>query len=343
MSLIKWISSLWDKSESPKNQKETVQGDAPNLTELQRFSWEQARSLMDIINESLQISNNSINPETKVSRLELARSKLDSLELLSVQHPFIRLQRLDGVRKTIADLAKEYSKAGHYAKTDSSCRDYQQDVWRNIGVPIGDIAKGWKFGATMQLRTPLRVLTRHGEIHEGLTDPPAIGREQWEGYWTPLPKSHVEMGMPGVPEILMQHMMASSVGPIPIDGGEYLKFLMRVRAIVEVDSSIENRRTALREELRRQEWQDFCIKLGGNQSISDQFFPPFIHTIKGLSSDAIAAIWEAGLTTPMQLEKTNDTILRAIKGIGPAKLVMIRAACSGASNKNSEFLDNVCR
>lgn len=343
MSFEKWISSFWDKSASPKKQKEAIQGDSPNLTELQRFAWGQATSLMEIINESLQLSHNSTNPETKVSRLELARAKLDSLKLLSVQHPFIKLQRLEGVRKTIADLAKEYSEAGYYAKTDSSCRDYQQDIWKNIGMPIGDIAKGWKFGATMQLRTPLRVLTRHGEVHNGLTDPPAIAREQWEGYWTPLLKSFKEQ-MIDLPEIIVQNKtMASSVGQIPVDGGEYLKFLLRVRAIVETDCPIEERRASLREELRRQEWQDFCIKLGGNQNVSDQFFPPFIHTIKGLPNDAIAAMWEAGLTTPVQLENTTDATLRAIKGIGPAKLAMIRAACSDASNKASEFLDYVCR
>lgn len=342
MSLIKWISSLWDDTESPKKQEETDQIDPLNLTELQRFAWGQAISLMELINESIQISNNSTNPETKVSRLELTRAKLDSLELLSVQHPFIKLQRLDGVRKTIADLAKEYSEAGYYAKTDSSCRDYQQDVWKNIGIPIGDIAKGWKFSATMQLRTPLRVLTRHGEIHDGLTDPPTIARELWEGYWSPLLKSMKELGI-DLPDISASSTSASEIGQIPLDGGEFLNFLIKVREIVEADSAVEDRRILLREELRRPEWKDFCVKLGGNQNVTEQFFPPFIQTIKGLPKDAIAAMWEAGTTTPEQLENSTDATLRAIKGIGPAKLAIIRAACSEATNKTSDFVDNVYR
>ena len=258
---------MWDESESPKKQEETDQNEPPNLTELQRFAWGQAISFMELINESIQISNNSTNPETKVSRLELARAKLDSLELLSVQHPFIKLQRLDGVRKTIADLAKEYSEARYYAKTDSSCRDYQQDVWKNIGIPVGNIAKGWKFGATIQLRTPLRVLARHGEIHDGLSDPPAIAREQWEGYWLPLLKSFKELGI-DLPDMKLAHTQASDIGPIPLDGGEYLKFLIKIRTIVEADSSVEVRRSLLREELRKPEWNEFCTKLGGNQNVS---------------------------------------------------------------------------
>ena len=342
MSLIKWISSLWDESESPKKQEETDQNEPPNLTELQRFAWGQAISFMELINESIQISNNSTNPETKVSRLELARAKLDSLELLSVQHPFIKLQRLDGVRKTIADLAKEYSEARYYAKTDSSCRDYQQDVWKNIGIPVGNIAKGWKFGATIQLRTPLRVLARHGEIHDGLSDPPAIAREQWEGYWLPLLKSFKELGI-DLPDMKLAHTQASDIGPIPLDGGEYLKFLIKIRTIVEADSSVEVRRSLLREELRKPEWNEFCTKLGGNQNVSEQFFPPFIQTIKGLPSDTIAAMWAAGITTPEQLKNSADTTLKAIKGIGPAKLTTIRAACSDAINKTSEFVDRVSR
>lgn len=333
---------MWNESESPKKQEETVQNDAPNLTELQRFAMGQATSLMELINESLQISNNSVNPETKVSRLELARSKLDSLVLLSVQHPFIKLQRLDGVRKTIADLAEEYSEAGYYAKTDSSCRDYRQDVLKNIEMTDRSLFKGWEFGATLQLRTPLRVLSRDGEKYDGLTDPPVIAHEQWEGCWTQRIKSFKDLGI-DLPEFSMQTTRASDIGQVPIDGGVYLKFLIKLRGIVEANTSVEDRRTLLREELRRAEWKEFCIKLGGNQNVSEQFFPPFIQTIKGLPRDAIAVMWEAGTTTPEQLENSTDAALKAIKGIGPAKLAIIRAACSEATNKTSEFVDSVYR
>lgn len=228
-------------------------------------------------------------------------------------------------------------------KTDSSCRDYQQDVWKNIDFPASTLISGYKFGATMQLRTPLRVLLRHGENHIGLIDPPAIATEEWEGGWSPLLKSNKELDI-DFPEVVMTNAsMASDIGPIPSDGGEYLKFLMNVRVIVEAETSIEVRRTALREELRKQEWQDFCIKLGGNQNISNQLFPPFIQTIKGLPSDAIAAMWEAGLYSPTQLDSATDAALKAFKGIGPAKLSLIRAACFAANDKMSEFSDNVCR
>lgn len=315
----------------------------PQLTELQRFAAEQATSLMEIINESLQLANNSTNPSTKVSRLELARAKLDSLVLIAAQHPFIKLQRLDAVRKTIALLAEEFTTAGYYAQTDESSREYRQDVWKGIQVPMDDISKGWVFGATIQLRTPLRVLLRHGEIHEGLSDPPPIAKNQWEGFWTPLLKTFREMGIDLNGTLSLDGTMASDVGQIPRNGGEYLTLLMGLREIVESDSAIEQRRQALRGELRKPEWADYCARLGGKQAVCDKFFPPFIGTITGLSQSIVKELWTTGLRTPNALSTATDKDLLAIQGVGPAKLKAIRAACLKAQHPACEFVDNVVR
>ena len=45
--------------------------------------------------------------------------------------------------------------------------------------PNADVIKGYRFHATLQLRTPLRVLQHHGEI-------PAMVRK-WVGRYTPVP------------------------------------------------------------------------------------------------------------------------------------------------------------
>lgn len=335
---MSWFKKLFGGSEA-----EPKPTPAPELSDVQRFAFEQAGNLMRIINESLQLSNNSTNPSTKVSRLELARSNLDSLVLLSEQHPFIKLQRLEGVRASIAGLSEEYSEAGYYALTDSSSRDYSQNVRRNIGMPIDDLTKGWRFGATMQLRTPLRVLSRHGEVHDGLTDPPPIAREQWEGYWTPVLKSFKDLGI-DIPEIVVGgKTTASDIGQIPVDGGDYLKFLLAVRAIVERDEPVESRKALLSLELRREEWAGFCRKLGGKQAIQSLYFPAFIHCIPKLPRESVEALWSAELTTPVKIAATPDAALLAIKGIGPAKLKIIREACEAAVEKESELVDVVGR
>lgn len=344
---MSWLSKFFGTSKNPAQVHPLVPETSqhqPDLTIYQQAIFEQASGLMHIINESLQISNNSTNPSTKVSRLEVARSKLDSLELLSKQNTFLKLQRLEDVRKSIAVLSEEFSQAGYYVLTDETCRNYQQDVWKNYNMSVGDVVRGWKFGATMQLQTPLRVLERHGEISNGLGDPPAIARDQSEGYWTPVLKSNVELGMPNVPEVSVNwKTMASDIGQIPIDGGQYLKFLLRVRGIVERHVPIEARKSALSEELKNLEWSEFVRKLGGKQSIQNSFFPSFIECIKGLSSDTIGVLWDAKLTTPATLSAATDNQLRAIKGIGPAKLNAIRAACNLAGDSKCEFIDGVVR
>lgn len=332
---MSWWKALFASGDEPKKS-------APQLTELQRFSAEQASLLMEIINESLQLAHNSTNPSTKVSRLELARAKLDSLVLIAAQQPFIKLQRLDAVRQTIAQLADEFTSAGYYAQTDESTREFRQDVWKGIDMPVADKSRGWVFGATIQMRTPLRVLLRHGETHEGLSDPPPIAKSRWEGFWTPRLKTFREMGI-DLNGLSIVRTMASDVGQIPIDGGAYLKLLIRLREIVEGDSSIEQRRQALRGELRKPDWAEYCARLGGKQRVCDQFFPPFIGTIKGLAEPIVEALWSAGLTTPHAIEAVTDKDLLAVKGVGPAKLTAIRTACLTAEHPACEFVDCVVR
>ena len=88
----------------------------------------------------------------------------------------------------------------------------------------------------MQLRTPLRVLRRHGELHRDLSaPPPRIANELWEGIWISLlPQQDTLFGE-----------MASEVGPIPVDGGQYLPFLLAVRSVVEGEGSASERRHRL--------------------------------------------------------------------------------------------------
>lgn len=190
---------------------------------------------------------------------------------------------------------------------------------------------------------PLRVLSRHGEIHEGLDDPPPIAQNQSEGYWTPLLKSFNELGIELPEIILLGRTTASDIGQIPIDGGEYLKFLLEVRRIVEGNGTMEERKATLRNELSQLKWCDFCDKVGGVGAISGRFFPSFLSTICGLSHTVIWAMGDAGLRTPEKINHTSDADLLAIKGIGNTKLKFIRAACLNAQHLSSELVDSVVR
>lgn len=222
-----------------------------------------------------------------------------------------------------------------------------ETYWRQHHKDNADIISHWKFSATLQLRTPLRVLRRHGEKHYGPDAPPHVATEMWMGVWVPVVKTWSELtGIPGIPEFT-SGTSASTIGQVPADGGDFLKFLLAVRTILERDSSIEDRLFSLRDELETEQWADVCRKLGGKRAaygrIWGQFFPSFVSTIPRLPRTAAYALEDAGLDTPAKLNATLDADLLAIKGIGPAKLASIRKACIEASDENATNLDLVQR
>jgi hypothetical protein len=93
-----------------------------------------------------------------------------------------------------------------------------------------DILAGWLLSVTMQRRTPLAWLRRHGEFHEG-SDPPAEVVPMQHACWVPVTRSWRSLGieMDEIPETTM----ASEVGQIPVNGGDFLPFLIEYRMIVE--------------------------------------------------------------------------------------------------------------
>lgn len=211
-----------------------------------------------------------------------------------------------------------------------------------IGHLNSDLVKGWRLSATLHLRTPLRVLEMHGYFH-GIAcgEPPAIADH--EGSWTLVTKTYAELGI-DMPEIVVGgRTTASDIGQIPVDGGKYLPFLKAVRAVVESDGSITTRVRELRTELAKPEWRSFCTRLGGENALCGRFFPDFLSTIPNLSAQSVWALSDAGLDTPARLASAANADLLAMKGIGPAKLKLIRAACEAAEDKDAELVDCVSR
>jgi hypothetical protein len=83
---------------------------------------------------------------------------------------------------------------------------------------------------TMQLRTPLKWLQRHREFHAG-AERPTEALPPEHACWVPVPKSWRELGIDE--DEIPDSTMASEVGQIPVDGGDFLPFLMEYRMIVE--------------------------------------------------------------------------------------------------------------
>lgn len=93
-----------------------------------------------------------------------------------------------------------------------------------------DIIAGWQLSVTMQRRTPLAWLLRHGEFHEGSDRPREIVPMQ-HACWVPVTRSWRSLGIE-VDET-RETTMASEIGQIPVNGGDFLPFLIEYRMIVE--------------------------------------------------------------------------------------------------------------
>jgi hypothetical protein len=196
-----------------------------------------------------------------------------------------------------------------------------------------ELVTSWEFCATLQLRTPLRVLKKHGAIHSDLkSPPPSYAEEMWEGIWTPKQDSKYDFLSEGA-------TMSSDIGYVPSDGGDLLPFLIGVREIVETELPIDQRRKQLFKLLKNTEWSETVSLYGGDASIADRLFPTFLESISGFSKDSIAELYQANLRTPESLEKSSDKDLLKVKGIGPSKLKIIRETCSTSENKLCEWTD----
>lgn len=341
MSVFAWIKRAFSGeiiSGRPSSAQQISQSDFDALTD-------SARRMVDIINESLQLSNNSLDPETKISRLHLAKATLGELEAMSARYPFLELIKLATVRTNIAELEREYADAGYYAEVGprhiNSAVAYNRTVGDMQMRPVSDwghddIITGVMFSATLQLRTPLRIIQRHQEIFTGLGVPPAIADEAWHGLWLPMTKSTFDFLHTGA-------TVSSDIGPIPRDGGAYLKFLLTIRSIVERHDTASQRRENLNQVLVDAKWEAFVTKLGGRTAIINGFFPRFVSTLPGLQGATVDELIQAGLKTPAAIAAAPDERLLTIKGIGQNKLKKLRKVCAAAPDPASKYADLVVR
>lgn len=74
-----------------------------------------AQRIVDIVNESLKIANESNIPETKFSRLGVAKQKLAELKSMVSKFPFLKIATLDKVELSISELEMEFTQKGYQA------------------------------------------------------------------------------------------------------------------------------------------------------------------------------------------------------------------------------------
>jgi hypothetical protein len=163
----------------------------------------------------------------------------------------------------------------------------------------------------------------------------------WEGVWIPVTRTFRELGLDiDEPRI---STMASDIGPIPTDGGNYLKFLIEVREAAEGDGGIEDRRAAVAKVFRDPAWRKTVRSLDGPDAALGKLFPPFVSTVPRIPSKVALALIEAGYSSPAAISAASDAQLRGIAGVGPGTIASLRSEASQASDRDAKFVDRVIR
>lgn len=199
-----------------------------------------------------------------------------------------------------------------------------------------DVTAGWLYSATLQLRTPLAYLERHGEFSPGPKEPPLIGPAE-----NTLPDGsgfnpYGGWGRVIDPGILPPSKLAnraSELGPIRIGSKEekdLVSFLKSFRYIVETGETLDQMLFEL-EELststpgNRRLWARYSE---GNPLWPDFYFigQLWMQLPKGVGPSKAETLYLAGFRTVEDIQNATDEALLKLDGIGKGLLGKIRAA-----------------
>jgi hypothetical protein len=179
-----------------------------------------------------------------------------------------------------------------------------------------DILDGMQFSATLQLRTPLSILLRHGEIFRGQpSEVPQYGTMA-DGIWTMRVRSNGAQ---------TEYTYASDIGPIR--ASYYLPFLIEFRKIVE--SSLDHdgmvqRLCALRNQ--SVEFKDIWEKLASRDNdFPASFFYRQFTALPGVGKKTARCLYEAGFFTIDQIRSASEEVLALVAGVGKATAKKIAA------------------
>lgn len=196
--------------------------------------------------------------------------------------------------------------------------------YRDLVSKNADIIEGMRFIATCQLRTPLWILKKHGEIHQGDGQPPIYGTAQ-DGVWIPKLSSDYN---------LMDYMTsASDAGQVNAD--EYLHYAIGLLTIFESNKPIlDKMQEALdysgNDEVK-QRIERGILKCYREKNIADvmaryisdperfEYYtdkPGKLNLVEGVNTRVASALEEAGIHSIKELSHLSESDLIKINGIG---------------------------
>lgn len=178
-----------------------------------------------------------------------------------------------------------------------------------------DLIEGYVFNATLQIRTPLEVLNRHGEVFRGPPSKAPNYAGPADGIWIFKLKWQDDG---------YEHTHASDIGYTT--PREYLPFLKSFRTIVEAPDDIDIKLSKLdrlsKESIRNQEIWAKLDKYYGD--FPHSFFYNHLTVLPGVGKKTAKLFYESGLRELSDIEKASDTQLQSLQGVGKGLVSKVR-------------------
>ena len=320
---------------------------AERLTAEQQGFVRVSQRLADVVNESLKLASESNVIEVKLSRLGVAKDKLEELKRLCGAHQYIKMVTLVDVEASIKRLEIEFESAGYGKITHVSAR------CESLGAGVGsaqqsfmmdrivennkDVVAGYELCVTMKETTPLSYLNRHQEVKAVLSAADKNVDPRY-GVWIPKVDSRFSALSEG-------GTMASDIGPIPLDGGIYLSRLKRMRSIIEQPLKGDDVTEAIRRAVAIDELDGVkrYMDSAGSSSLGEGVLKDLVlhvddHLLElvlnelsltpraGLKIKHVKQLYCQGYTTVQSMKDAPSEVLLALPGVGVKSIAKIRAS-----------------
>jgi hypothetical protein len=195
-----------------------------------------------------------------------------------------------------------------------------------------DLIAGWRYSATLQLRTPLKYLERDGVVSPGSKEPSPIGPAEnflegaagFNPYGTWLRVIDPSILPPSTTATRATGWGQVRIGSI--EEKDLLSFLKSFRYIVETAKTLDQKLTELAElststPANRRVWQKV---VSSELGFPDSFFYGELCCLPGVGVKVAERLYRAGFRTVEEIQAASDEDLLRVEGLGKGLLRKLR-------------------
>ncbi|MBM5785756.1 MAG: helix-hairpin-helix domain-containing protein [Cyanobacteria bacterium K_DeepCast_35m_m1_288] len=197
-----------------------------------------------------------------------------------------------------------------------------------------DLVSGWRYSATLQLRTPLAYLEMDGEFSPGPKEPPLVGPEENHlpdgagfnpyGCWVrEIDYKGLGFTPPPPPQI------ATGWGMVRIGSTEekdLRAFLKAFRYIVETAETQDQKLADLAElsTSNQAKWRVWQKMVASDPGFPDSFFYGQLCDLPGVGLKVAERLYREGFRTVEEIQAAPDEELLRVEGVGKGLLRKLR-------------------